>query len=332
MALTPEQRRVLAAIKKIGRQRGASPMEIKAAIETGLVENNLTNRSGGDADSSGWRQERASLYKDPNNLTASINRFFNETRSAKARGKYGNAGDLAAAVQRPAAQYRGRYKQKSALADSLLGSSSGANGTPGTPGTPAVTTSTTVPDSMGQRRAIAQYLLNRHVPGAAANALLDFQSATKTVSGTAPGKAGTPAKTAPGGIEATHGTSGVVAQALTNAAAINAKHMPYLWGGGHGGKVDAKHATPLDCSGAVSAVLGINPRVASQFKTFGSPGDGGSKGITIYAKDDHVLMKINGHFFGTSASNPGGGAGWIPQSAISASYLRGFTARHLAKS
>ena len=32
------------------------------------------------------------------------------------------------------------------------------------------------------------------------------------------------------------------------------------------------------------------------------------------------------HFFGTSASNPGGGAGWIPQDQISPAYLRGFTA------
>jgi hypothetical protein len=80
----------------------------------------------------------------------------------------------------------------------------------------------------------------------------------------------------------------------------------------------------------VSAVLGINPRVASQFKGWGSPGDGGSRGVTIYAKDTHVLMKINGHFFGTSGTNPGGGAGWIPQQAISPQYLQGFTVRHTA--
>jgi hypothetical protein len=52
--------------------------------------------------------------------------------------------------------------------------------------------------------------------------------------------------------------------------------------------------------------------------------------VTIYANAKHVLMEINGHFWGTSATNPGGGAGWIPRSAISPQYLRNFTARHPA--
>jgi len=126
----------------------------------------------------------------------------------------------------------------------------------------------------------------------------------------------------------------LVAAATKRAAQIDAQHLPYLWGGGHAGKVtDPRHTTALDCSGAVSAVLGIDPRVASQFEHFGSAGAApGGKGITIYAKDTHVLMEINGHFFGTSASNPGGGAGWIPRSALPAGYLKGFTARHLAAS
>lgn len=119
MQLNTEQKRVLGRILAIGRQVGASPKEIKAAVETGIVEANLTNPAGGDRDSQGWRQERASLYPDPRNLDRSINRFYQETRAVKA--KYGSAGDLAAAVQRPAAQYRGRYQQNSALADSLIG-------------------------------------------------------------------------------------------------------------------------------------------------------------------------------------------------------------------
>jgi hypothetical protein len=93
-------------------------MEVKAAIETGLVESGLRNLPGGDADSQGWRQERASLYPNPRNLNASINRFFDETSAVK--HKYGNAGELAAAVQRPAAQYRGRYAQVGGQAEALL--------------------------------------------------------------------------------------------------------------------------------------------------------------------------------------------------------------------
>ena len=118
---------------------------------------------------------------------------------------------------------------------------------------------------------------------------------------------------------------------VSRANAIDRKRLPYKWGGGHAGRVNAYDAKPLDCSGAVSAVLGINPRVSGQFEQFGKPGDGGNRGVTIYANSKHVLMKINGHFFGTSATNPGGGAGWIKQKDISPEYLKGFTARHLPR-
>lgn len=116
--LTPEQRRVLTTIATRGHRKGASPMELKAAVAIGLVESNLTNLRGGDRDSAGWRQERASLYKDPTNLNASVDRVFDEMRAL--RGKYGDSGELAAAVQRPAAQYRGRYAQRGAEAERLL--------------------------------------------------------------------------------------------------------------------------------------------------------------------------------------------------------------------
>jgi hypothetical protein len=117
-------------------------------------------------------------------------------------------------------------------------------------------------------------------------------------------------------------------QAKQRADVINAQNLPYSWGGGHGGRTPLHQAVPLDCSGAVSKVLGIDPRVSGDFQKWGRPGDGGSKGVTVYANGHHVLMKINGHFFGTSAANPGGGAGWIPSSQLSPEYLRGFTARH----
>ncbi len=112
-------------------------MELKSAIETGLVESNLRKLPGGDGDSVLWRQERASLYKNPGNLRDSVDRYFRETRAV--RGQYGTAGELAAAVQRPAAQFRGRYQQQSALADKLRGSDTGSAGgssqsSPGTPG------------------------------------------------------------------------------------------------------------------------------------------------------------------------------------------------------
>src|SRR3954470_7594242 len=146
-SLTPGQRRIVQRIVRVGRQVGATPKEIKAALETGRVEANFSNpQHATDHDSIGWRQERASLYPNPGDLDASIRRFFQETKAV--RGKYGNSGALAAAVQRPAAQDRGRYDQVSSEAQRLLGGqvggslvqtrrrSSGGGSGGGSPGSP----------------------------------------------------------------------------------------------------------------------------------------------------------------------------------------------------
>lgn len=148
VALSSQQQSVADAILRVARRRGASPMEVKAALETGRVESNFANLPGGDADSAGWRQERGSLYRDPTNLDASINRFFDETRAV--RGKYGSAGDLAAAVQRPAARYRGRYAEHSAEADALLGGHAGK--------APKVASVAAAPDRSGGQQLAALLL------------------------------------------------------------------------------------------------------------------------------------------------------------------------------
>jgi hypothetical protein len=137
-----------------------------------------------------------------------------------------------------------------------------------------------------------------------------------------------PAAGGPAGGGAAGPGGGLAAMAARRANVLEHQHLPYQWGGGHQGRTKIHDAVPLDCSGAVSKVLNIDPRVSGQFRTWGKAGDGGNKGVTIYSNADHVLMKINGHFFGTSHSNPQGGAGWIPSSVISPSYLAGFTARH----
>jgi hypothetical protein len=123
-------------------------------------------------------------------------------------------------------------------------------------------------------------------------------------------------------------TPAAVAQMLQEADHIDSARTPYSWGGGHQAKQVApgSKVNPLDCSGAVARVLGVDPRVSGQFANWGEGGEG--KHVTIYANDSHVLMKINGHFFGTSKSNPGGGAGWIPASAVSKDYLSRFSVRH----
>lgn len=120
--------------------------------------------------------------------------------------------------------------------------------------------------------------------------------------------------------------SALVASVKAEADHIDQAKVPYAWGGGHGKAQSAgSKVTPLDCSGAVSRVLGVNPRVSGQFEKWGKPGRGA---VTVYANARHVLMEIDGHFWGTSKSNPGGGAGWIPRGQISPAYLRQFKARH----
>jgi hypothetical protein len=118
MAYSPQQLALAQRLVRVGRRRGESGKEIVAALETGLVESNLRNLPGGDADSAGWRQERASLYPNPRNVRASINRFYDETSKA-GNGRGMTAGQLAAAVQRPRADLRGRYQERSGEALSL---------------------------------------------------------------------------------------------------------------------------------------------------------------------------------------------------------------------
>ncbi len=124
---------------------------------------------------------------------------------------------------------------------------------------------------------------------------------------------------------------GQLGRLIDRMNAIDAKHLPYLWGGGHqGGKVNAYKATPLDCSGAVSAALGIRTRVSGELASWGLAGSG--RKVTIYANDEHTFMAVKRGgkwmFWGTSQANPGGGAGWIPASQFSSSYLAQFTKRH----
>lgn len=314
MALSAEQRRVLDAIRQGAQRNRASPKELKAAIQTGLVESGLRNLPGGDADSAGWRQERGSLYKDPTNLDASIDRFFQETKAV--RGKYARAGDLAAAVQRPAAQYRGRYQAVSAQAQKLLEEAGGNAPRPVAPAQP--TAPPVTPGGMDRQGLLSQYLATRGQPGG----LAALGEGLGSLQAPQAQQTGSPAPT--DRVE----LGGKLAEYAQRAATIDAKRLPYQWGGGHGGKVDPRKATPLDCSGAVSAVLGIDPRVSGAFTKWGKPGAGDGKGVVVYANDKHVLMSIGGKFFGTSATNPGGGAGWIPRNKLSPEYLKGFTARH----
>jgi hypothetical protein len=96
---------------------------LRAALQTGIVESGLRNLHYGDADSQGWRQERGSLYANPTNVNASVRRFFQEAASLD----HGQPSwQLAADVQRPAAQFRGRYHDVAKQAAALLGGGGGS--------------------------------------------------------------------------------------------------------------------------------------------------------------------------------------------------------------
>lgn len=181
--------------------------------------------------------------------------------------------------------------------------------------TPASDTS----GGLDRRTALLSYLQEKNKPGA----LLNLAQNLQDVKQNAAPVSGTPTPKSAG--------SSLIQAATKRADIINARHQPYKWGGGHVGSATQgrQYTGPLDCSGAVSKVLGINPRVASEFQKIGKPGASRSH-ITIYAKPTHVLMYVPGKgFFGTSRSNPGGGAGWVKPSELPAGYLKGFTARHL---
>lgn len=111
-----------------------------AAYETAPVEANWGNPSGGDADSGGWRQERRSIYgADNTNIERSVDRFFNElAQHDRGQPSY----ELAADVQRPRADLRGRYKEHHADALALLKQGGMIGGGAQASGTSTSTTST----------------------------------------------------------------------------------------------------------------------------------------------------------------------------------------------
>ncbi len=120
---------------------------------------------------------------------------------------------------------------------------------------------------------------------------------------------------------APEGTPGPVQRAIEAGNAI--QHMPYVFGGGHGGP---SHG--LDCSGSTSYVLRSAGLLAGSmtsgaFKKWGRSGPG--RYITVYARDGHVFITICGLRLDTSS----GGSGHVgPRWNEKPRNLRGFVARH----
>jgi hypothetical protein len=114
------------------------------------------------------------------------------------------------------------------------------------------------------------------------------------------------------------------------AEKIDSERRKYLYGGGHGTPSKVGDGKPIDCSASVSMALGIDTQVSGAFGNWGKPGKGKGKNVVnVYYNGGHVFMEINGKFWGTSRSNPGGGPGWIPRSQMNAGYIKDFKVRHM---
>jgi TP901 family phage tail tape measure protein len=184
-------------------------------------------------------------------------------------------------------------------------------------GTPGQVGHDTVPALLAPGEAV----LNRHqqavVEGLLGDGFLD----------TLFSKVKTPHFLSRGGRAVRRFASGGIAGAIAAANQLEKAHFPYVWGGGHSGT--PAPFGPMDCSGAVSFVLqhggaNIPTMTSGQLARTGKPGAGA---VTVYANPEHTLMRIGQRFFGTSTSNPGGGAGWIDPPP-SPSYLSRFAVRH----
>lgn len=199
MPYTPEQKRVIKAIRREAVRRygkggwtKAERRKLRSAFQTGRIESNLQQLAGGHADSRGWRQERASLYPDAS-LPNSVRRYFNEA-DQHYRGQAPWL--LAADVQRPAAQYRGRYRnargeaikltRKTIRGGAVGGPSGGAQG-PSKGGRNVRTTKVITPGvdrSRDRKMLLMQYLTERDKPGAlldTAMGLKDLQDTPREV-------------------------------------------------------------------------------------------------------------------------------------------------------
>jgi cell wall-associated NlpC family hydrolase len=112
------------------------------------------------------------------------------------------------------------------------------------------------------------------------------------------------------------------------AGALTKRHIPYVWGGGHGSIESVP--TGLDCSGAVSWVLnkaGIlkTPLTSGSMGSVLKPGPGA---VTVFYNADHTFMKIGDEYWGTSVGDSGAG-GLGPHPAPSAGYLAQYSVGHV---
>lgn len=104
-------------------------------------------------------------------------------------------------------------------------------------------------------------------------------------------------------------------------------HIPYVWGGGHGGFESP--TAGLDCSGAVSYVLhrmGVlkSPLTSGSMGSVLAPGPGA---VTVFYNPTHTFMSFGGKFFGTSVNNSSKGLAFYKNPGTA--YLSQFNVGHV---
>lgn len=77
-----EQAKLMNKVLSIGDEMGATDKQKLSAVETAIIESGIANLGSGDADSAGWRQERAMYYDNPTNVEDSARRYFEEAQAA----------------------------------------------------------------------------------------------------------------------------------------------------------------------------------------------------------------------------------------------------------
>lgn len=287
--LTPPESHVARTVLRQGQKTGATRKEKLAAAETGLVESGFQNLPGGDADSEGWRQERTSLYGTGPTGPRNV-------KKSADRFFQESVSDTGGA--------RGMGQTAGQLAQTVQGSAFPERYDEVKPQANAIVKAFERGGlKPAQQRRLAQTQVKARKLG------LKVSDASSL--GPAPKKVVTRFKA----IKAA-------------AGALTKRHIPYVWGGGHGSIESAP--TGLDCSGAVSWVLnkaGIlkTPLTSGSMGEVLKPGPGA---VMVFYNGEHTFMKIGNEYWGTSVGDSGKG-GLGPHDAPSASYLAQYNVGHV---
>jgi hypothetical protein len=304
-------------------RRGANLHEILALLEGGIVEKNLIHSQGGDRDSGGFLQQRPSQGWGPfiagaRGIRQDTDDFL--TRAMGLRGRGLSSGKIAALVQRPAAQYAGRYAEHrgdaAALLRSLKGGGGGGGGgqRPNTPALLGAAGGSSIPQGSAGTLALLQALQGAQGGRQAVSGGGGLQA--PSFSAAPPMPAGAQAVLSGGGpqpkqdigalLEAVQQMGGgEVPAAGGQGGGKGAGGVPRAMGGGGGGSRLGKVSV---APGADRAGVSTRPHVVHFLeRVAGIAGEG----ITVGTGSNHSQMTVNGnvsdHWSGRAADVPATG-------------------------